>query len=90
MVDQSENVNQGTTGQGGGADDESPGGMYEEFQTCLENEQRTGGTIGFVLEGDIRACFTDAGYTPGSDDDNEDEDGDDEEENEDNDDETNN
>jgi hypothetical protein len=64
---------------GGGADDESPGDMYEEFQTCLENEERTGGTIGFVLEEDIRACFIDAGYI--QDDDNEDEDENDEEEN---------
>jgi hypothetical protein len=64
------NTDDGTTG--GGADDESPSDMYEEFQTCLENEERTGGTIGFVLEGDIRACFIDAGYI--QDDDNEDED----------------
>jgi hypothetical protein len=70
--DRSENVNQGTIGQGGGADDEPPGGMYEEFKTCLENEERTGGTIGFVLEGDIRACFIEAGYV--QDDDNQDED----------------
>jgi hypothetical protein len=83
--DQSENVNQGTTGGGGGAR-----GMYEEFQTCLQNEQGTGGTTGSVSEEDIRACFTDAGYIPGIDDDNEGQDGDDEEENEDNDDETNN
>jgi hypothetical protein len=51
------------------ADDESPSDMYEEFQACLENEERTGANIGFVLEGDIRACFIDAGYT-GNDDDN--------------------
>ena len=63
-------------------------GMYEEFQTCLQNEQGTGGTTGSVSEEDIRACFTDAGYIPGIDDDNEDQDGDDEEENEDNVDET--
>jgi hypothetical protein len=68
----------GTTG--GGADDESPGDMYEEFQTCLENEERTGGTIGFVLEEDIRACFIDAGYIQ----DNDNEDDNEEEENEDN------
>ena len=71
---------EGITG-GAAADVESPGDMYEEFQTCLENEERTGGTIGFVLEGDIRACFIDAGYI--QDDDNEDEDDNDEEENED-------
>jgi hypothetical protein len=81
-----EDGNQGTTG--GGADDESPEALYQEFQTCLENEERTGGTIGFVLEEDIRTCFTDAGYTQGIDDDNEDEDN--EEENEDNDEETSN
>ena len=45
------------------ADDESPSDMYQEFQACLEDEERTGGNIGFVLEGDIRDCFIDAGYT---------------------------
>jgi hypothetical protein len=88
--DESQIGNQGTTGGGGGAR-----GMYEEFQTCLQNEQGTGGTTGSVSEEDIRACFTDAGYIPGIDDDNEDQEGidddnEDQEENEDNEDETNN
>ena len=92
-----EDGNQGTTG-GGGADDGNQGttggggaeALYQEFQTCLEDEERTGGTIGFASEEDIRTCFTDAGYTQGIDDDNEDEDDNNEEENEDNDEETSN
>jgi hypothetical protein len=76
-----EDGNQGTTGGGAKA-------MYEKFQTCLGDEESTGGNIGFVLEEDIRTCFTDAGYTQGTDDDNEDED--DGGENEDNDGETSN
>jgi hypothetical protein len=84
-TDTEEDGNQGTTGAA--TDDESPGDMYEEFQSCLGNEERTGGTIGFVLEVDIRTCFIDAGYT-GTNNNNEDED-DNEEENEDADEETN-
>jgi hypothetical protein len=78
-----EGGNQATTG-GGGAD-ESPEALYQEFETCLTTAE---GTEGFASEDDIITCFTDAGYTQGIDDDNEDED--DEEENEDNDEETNN
>ena len=36
-----EDGNQGTTG--GGADDESPEALYQEFQTCLEDAEGTGG-----------------------------------------------
>ena len=67
--------------------------MYQEFETCLTTAE---GTEGFASEDDIITCFTDAGYTQGIDDDNEDEDDeenedeDDEEENEDEDEETNN
>jgi hypothetical protein len=78
-----EEGNQGTTG--GGADDESPEGMYEEFQTCLGDAE---GTEGFASEDDIRTCFIDAGYIQGTNDDNEEED--DGGENEDGDEETNN
>jgi hypothetical protein len=87
-----EGGNQATTGGGGGAD-ESPEALYQEFETCLTTAE---GTEGFASEDDIITCFTDAGYTQGIDDDNEDEDDeenedeDDEEENEDNDEETNN
>ena len=81
--EEEEDGNQGTTG--GGADDESPEAMYEEFQTCLEDAEGTGG---FASEDDIRTCFIDAGYIQGTDDDNEDEN--DDEENEDNDEETSN
>src|SRR5215211_4295300 len=80
-----EDGNQATTTEGGeAADDESPEALYEEFQTCLTTAE---GTEGFASEDDIITCFTDAGYTQGIDDDNEDED---DEENEDNDEETNN
>jgi len=80
-----EDGNQGTTG--GAADDESPEGMYQKFQTCLKDAE---GTEDFASEDDIRTCFIDAGYIQGTDDDNEDEDDNDEEENEDNDEETSN
>ena len=80
-----EDGNQGTTG--GEADDESPEALYQEFQTCLEDAEGTGG---FASEDDIRTCFIDAGYTQGIDDDNEDEDDNNEEENEDGDEEANN
>jgi hypothetical protein len=81
--------NQGTTG--GGADDESPEDMYNDFQTCLEDAEGGGaaGAEAFATEDEIRTCFIDAGYIQGTDDDNEDED-DNDEENEDDDEETNN
>jgi hypothetical protein len=84
-----EGGNQATTTEGGeAADGESPEALYEEFQTCLTTAE---GTEGFASEDDIITCFTDAGYTQGIGDDNEDEDdGNDEEENEDGDEETNN
>ena len=44
--------------------------MYEEFQTCLEDAEGTGG---FASENDIRTCFIDAGYIQGTNDDSEDE-----------------
>ena len=50
-----EDGNQGTTG--GGADDESPEALYQEFQTCLEDAEGTGG---FASEDDIRT-FIDCG-----------------------------
>jgi hypothetical protein len=83
-----EDGNQGTTG---GADDESPGDLYDEFQTCLETaEGGTGGTGAFATEDEIKDCFIEVGYTGSSDDnDNQDEDENDEEENEDDDGETN-
>src|SRR5918994_3975642 len=74
-----EDGNQGTTG-GGGADNESPEAMYQEFETCLNTAEQP---EGFASEDEIITCFTDSGYTQGIDDDNEDED--DDEENEDND-----
>jgi hypothetical protein len=77
--------NQATTG--GTADDGSPEALYQEFETCLNTAEGTGG---FASEDDIRTCFTDAGYTQGIDDDNEDEDDNNEEENEDGDEEANN
>jgi hypothetical protein len=73
--------NQGTTG--GGADDESPEDMYDDFQTCLEDaEGGAAGAEAFATEDEIRTCFIDAGYIQGTDDDDEDED-DNEEEDED-------
>jgi hypothetical protein len=83
-TDTAEDGNQGTT-EGGGADDESPEDMYNDFQTCLEDAE---GTENFATEDEIRTCFIDAGYIQGTDDDSEDGD-DNEEENEDNDEETN-
>jgi hypothetical protein len=83
--------NQATTQ--GGAPDGSPEALYQQFQTCLTTAE---GTQGFASEDEIRTCFTDAGYTQGIDDDNEDEDteesegGEDEEENGDNDEGTSN
>jgi hypothetical protein len=83
--------NQATTG--GGADDGSPEALYQEFETCLNTAEQP---EGFASEDEIITCFTDAGYTQGIDDDNEDQDdeenegGNDEEENEDSDEETNN
>ena len=84
-----EDGNQGTTG--GGADDEPPSDMYDEFQSCLETaEGGTGGTGAFATEDEIRDCFIEVGYTgTGDDNDNQDEDENDEEENEDGDEETN-
>jgi hypothetical protein len=91
-----EDGNQGTTGGGGGAaaaDDESPEALYQEFETCLNTAEQP---EGFASEGEIITCFTDAGYTQGIDDDNEDEDNNqdeddgNDEENEDGDEETNN
>ena len=80
-----EDGNQGTTG--GGADDESPSDLYDEFQTCLETaEGGTGGTGAFATEDEIRDCFIEVGYT-GTD--NQDGNENDEEENEDEDEETN-
>jgi hypothetical protein len=81
--------NQGTTG--GGADDESPEDMYDDFQTCLEDAEggEAAGAEAHATEEEIRTCFIDAGYIQGTDDDNEDED-DNDEENEDNNEETNN
>jgi len=64
-----EGGNQATTQ--GGAQDGSPENMYQQFQTCLTAAE---GTQGFASEDEIRTCFTDAGYTQGIDDDNEDED----------------
>ncbi len=83
-----EDGNQGTTG---GADDESPSDLYDEFQTCLETaEGGTGGTGAFATEDEIRDCFIEVGYTgTGDDNDNQDENENDEEENEDDDEETN-
>jgi hypothetical protein len=83
-----EDGNQGTTR---GADDESPGDLYDEFQTCLETaEGGTGGTGAFATEDEIRDCFIEVGYTgSGDDNDNQDEDENDEEENEGDDGETN-
>jgi hypothetical protein len=77
----------------GTADDGSPKALYQEFETCLNTAEGPGG---FASEDEIITCFTDAGYTQGIDDDNEDQDdeenegGNDEEENEDGDEETNN
>ena len=84
-----EDGNQGTTV--GGADDESPSDLYDEFQTCLETaEGGTGGTGAFATEVEIRDCFIEVGYTgTGDDNDNQDENENDEEENEDDDEETN-
>ena len=83
-----EDGNQGTTG--GGADDESPEDMYNDFQTCLEDAEggEAAGAEAHATEEEIRTCFIDAGYIQGTDDDNEDEDGN-EEENEDDGEETN-
>jgi hypothetical protein len=84
--------NQGTTG-GTAADDGSPEALYQEFETCLNTAEQP---EGFASEGEIITCFTDAGYTQGIDDDNEDEDNNqdeddgNDEENEDGDEETNN
>src|ERR671911_2285470 len=77
-----EDGNQGTTG--GGADDESPSDLYDEFQTCLETaEGGTGGTGAFATEDEIRDCFIEVGYTgTGDDNDNQDENDNDEEEDE--------
>ena len=61
-----EGGNQATTQ--GGAPDGSPEALYQQFQTCLTAAE---GTQGFASEDDIRTCFTDAGYTQGIDDDNE-------------------
>jgi hypothetical protein len=80
-----EDGNQGTTG--GGADDGSPEALYQEFETCLTTAE---GPEGFASEDEIITCFTDAGYTQGIDDDNEDEDDGNDEENEDGNEETNN
>jgi hypothetical protein len=77
--------NQATTG--GGADDGSPEALYQEFETCLNTAEQP---EGFASEDEIMTCFTDAGYTQGIGDDNEDEGGGNEEENEDGDEETNN
>ena len=76
-----EDGNQGTTG--GGADDESPSDLYDEFQTCLETaEGGTGGTGAFATEDEIRDCFIEVGYTgTGDDNDEEEDEGDDEETN---------
>ena len=63
-----EDGNQGTTG--GAADDESPEGMYQKFQTCLKDAE---GTEDFASEDDIRTCFIDAGYIQGTNNDSEDE-----------------
>ena len=90
-----EDGNQGTTGAAAAADDESPEALYQEFETCL-NTAEGPGPGGFASEEEIRTCFTDAGYTQGIDDDNEDEDNNqdeddgNDEENEDGDEETNN
>lgn len=75
------------------ADDASSEALYQEFKTCLSTAE---GTEGFASEDDIITCFTDAGYTQGLNDDNEDEDDNqdeddgNDEENEDGDEETNN
>jgi hypothetical protein len=84
-----EDENQDTTG--GGADDESPGDMYNDFQNCLEDAEGGGaaGAEAFATEDEIRTCFIDAGYIQGTDGDNEDE-NDNDEENEDDNEETNN
>lgn len=72
--------NQGTTG--GGADDESPQDMYDDFQTCLEDaEGGAAGAEAYATEDEIRTCFIDAGFT-GAGDDNQDEDEDEEDEDE--------
>ena len=70
--------NQGTTG---GADDESPEDMYDDFQNCLEDAEGGGaaGAEAFATEDEIRTCFIDAGYIQGTDGDNEDENDNDEE-----------
>jgi hypothetical protein len=83
-----EDGNQGATG--GGADDESPQDMYNDFQTCLEDaEGGAAGAEAIATEDEIRTCFIDAGYIQGTDSNNENENGN-EEENEDGDEETNN
>ena len=64
-----EGGNQATTQ--GGAPDGSPEALYQQFQTCLNDAE---GAQGFASEDEIRTCFTDAGYTQGIDDVNEDED----------------
>jgi hypothetical protein len=76
-----EDGNQGTTG-GEGADDGSPEDMYQTFQTCLEaGEEGAGGAGAFATEDEIRDCFIEAGYVPGTDNDEEENEGDDEETN---------
>jgi hypothetical protein len=67
--DNQETTDGGTAGTT--ADDESPGDMYEEFQSCLSEAE---GTENFADEQEIRGCFIEAGYIQGTDDDNEDED----------------
>ena len=101
ILAQTDTETQGTTDEVSGnqattlgtADDGSPEALYQEFETCLNTAEQP---EGFASEDEIIACFTDAGYTQGIDDDNEDQDdeenegGNDEEENEDGDEETNN